>query len=196
MTQERRFDESVGRTYSLEEYIRDCYGGLPNESMLEEQWKKLPICKDYDSTADTLKHIKRVNELLSGAAMELLRRGNVHDNSKLESPEKELFDRYTPLLAGSTYGSPEYMGYLEHLKDALGHHYAHNSHHPEHYIDGVDDMDLFDIIEMFFDWKAASERHDDGDIYKSIKLNRKRFAMSKQLANIFENTAKFLRWEK
>ena len=196
MKPERRFDASVGRTYSLDEYIQDCYGGLPNESMLEEQWKKLPICKDYDSEADTLKHIKRVNELLSLAATELLRRGNVHDNSKLESPEKELFDRYTPLLAGSTYGSPEYMGFLEHIKDALGHHYENNSHHPEHYEYGINDMNLFDIIEMFFDWKAASERHNDGDIYQSIKLNRKRFAMSKQLASIFENTAKFLDWEK
>ena len=43
MKPERRFDASVGRTYSLDEYIQDCYGGLPNESMLEEQWKKHEI---------------------------------------------------------------------------------------------------------------------------------------------------------
>ena len=59
----------------------------------------------YDSKADTLLHIKRVAQLLTEAAAELIRRANVHDNSKLESPEKEFFDEYTPKLAGSTYGS-------------------------------------------------------------------------------------------
>ena len=48
----------------------------------------------YDSKADTLLHIKRVNELLGLAAMELIMRGQVHDNSKLLSPEKELFDEF------------------------------------------------------------------------------------------------------
>jgi hypothetical protein len=49
---------------------------------------------EYDSTADTLLHIKRVAELLTQASCELINRANVHDNSKLSSPEKELFDEY------------------------------------------------------------------------------------------------------
>jgi len=57
-------------------------------------------------------------------------------------------------------------------------------------------MTLFDIVEMFFDWKSSSERHDDGDIYFSIKSNKDRFKMSDQLINIFNNTAKSLKWEK
>src|SRR6185369_118878 len=122
----------------------------------------------YDSKEDTLLHIKRVAQLLSEAACELIKRANVHDNSKLASPEKEAFDEFTPKLAGSTYGSDEYKAFLGQLKVALDHHYAHNSHHPEHYKKGIYGMDLFDLIEMFFDWKAAGERHNDGNIYKSI----------------------------
>lgn len=146
----------------------------------------------YDSKVDTLLHIKRVNELLINGASELIKRANVHDNSKMESPEKELFDKYTPKLKNSTYGSDEYKEFLKGLKVALDHHYANNTHHPEHYKNGVNGMDLFDLIEMFFDWKAAGERHSDGNIYKSIEINQKRFNISDQLVDIFNNTAKKL----
>lgn len=54
----------------------------------------------------------------------------------------------------------------------------------------LDGMDLYDIIEMFLDWKAASERHETGDINDSIEKNKQRFAISDQLTNIFRNTAK------
>lgn len=146
----------------------------------------------YDSKADTLLHIKRVNQLMTEAASELIRRANIHDNSKLESPEKELFDEYTPKLKGSTYGSDEYKEFLKGLKVALDHHYEKNPHHPEHYKDGINEMNLFDVVEMFFDWKAAGERHDDGNIYKSIIINKNRFKMSDQLTEIFNNTADYL----
>ena len=46
-----------------------------------------------DSTAETLKHIKSVSDKLSIMAASLLHRAQVHDQSKLESPEKELFDK-------------------------------------------------------------------------------------------------------
>lgn len=42
---------------------------------------------------------------------------------------------------------------------------------------------------MFFDWKAAGERHKDGNILKSIEINKDRFGMSEQLVDIFKNTA-------
>lgn len=150
----------------------------------------------YDSTKDTLLHIKRVGQLLTEASVELIRRANCHDDSKLKSPEKEMFDIATSRLKNSTYGSEEYKGFLKELKPALDHHYAHNSHHPEHYPNGVNGMDLFDILEMFFDWKAATERHADGDIYKSLVINQKRFGISDQLIEIFTNTAKRLNYEK
>jgi hypothetical protein len=151
----------------------------------------------YDSKVDTLLHIKRVAELLTNAAAELIRRADVHDNSKLESPEKELFDEFTPKLKGCTYGSEEYKEFLKGLKVALDHHYAFNSHHPEYYgPQGIDGMNLFDLIEMFFDWKAAGERHADGNIYKSIEINRDRFGMSSQLSEIFANTALKLGYKK
>lgn len=196
----------------------------------------------YDSKVDTLLHIKRVAELLTEASVELIKRANVHDNSKLDSPEKELFDEYTPKLKDCTYGSDEYNGFLKELGVALTHHYENNTHHPEHYdrwwcnmcgmdkkasetwvngggtrfcLDcsgghaiyetsfqeqdykaGIKGFDLFDLVEMFFDWKAATERHDTGNIFKSIEINKERFKLSDQLCDIMINTANRLGYDK
>ena len=89
-----------------------------------------------------------------------------------------------------TYGSDEYRQCLRDIKPAIEHHNAHNSHHPEYYPNGIDGMDLLDLLELVCDWKAASERHDDGDVLKSIEINEKRFKMSPQLAGILRNTIK------
>jgi len=139
---------------------------------------------------ETLKHIRRVQEILSTFATELLVRGNQHDASKLEDPELSLFSEHTSKLQKLQYGSPEYEESRNALGPALEHHYARNRHHPEHHKNGVDDMTLQDLVEMFCDWKAASERQNDGNILKSIETNRRRFKMSEQLIRIFENTAK------
>lgn len=145
---------------------------------------------EYDSAKDTLLHIKRVNELLLQAAKELMDRAVTHDNTKLHEPEKPLFDKMTPVLKGLTYGSEEYKQSLAELGQALEHHYAHNAHHPEHYANGINDFTLIDLIEMFFDWKAASERHNDGNIFRSIEINKNRFGLSDQLEAVLKNTAR------
>lgn len=141
---------------------------------------------------DTFRHIERVRNLLNLCVTELLKRGELHDQSKLESPEVELFTEYTPKLAGCTYGSAEYQSFRDAMKPALDHHYANNRHHPEFHKSGIKDMNLIDIVEMLCDWKAASERHNDGNIRKSIEINADRFQMSPELVLILENTAKAL----
>lgn len=148
----------------------------------------------YDSKQDTLNHQNRVDDLIGKFVAELNFRGMSHDASKLREPEKELFDKYTPMLALLVYGSDEYKQCLAELKPALDHHYSTNRHHPECHEDGVNSMTLVDIIEMFCDWKAASERHNGGSFEKSIEYNKGRFHMCEQLAQIFENTRKELGW--
>jgi hypothetical protein len=146
----------------------------------------------YDSTKDTMTHIYLVSDSLLSAAEEFAHRSQIHDASKLQSPEKELFDEYTPKLAGCTYGSEEYKQFLKELKPALDHHYLKNSHHPEHYENGIKGMNLFDLVEMFFDWWAATKRHNDGDILKSIEINEKRFSIPPELSDIFRNTVAYM----
>jgi len=144
---------------------------------------------NYDSTADTLTHIRNVQSKLNAVARELIIRGEKHDASKLLPPEKEIFDEYTPKLKNSTYGSDEYKGFLKDMGEALTHHCENNSHHSEHFTNDINGMTLIDVIEMFCDWKCASERHADGDILKSIEINCKRFNIDQQLRQIILNTA-------
>lgn len=153
---------------------------------------------EYDSTKDTLDHIRLVQAYMAGGINVLMERMREHDLSKLESPEKEYFDKYTPRLATLQYGTKEYVNNIKDLKPALEHHYANNSHHPQYYGEkGISGMNLFDLIEMFFDWKASTERGVGGDIMKSIEINkgRKAFSMSEQVAEILTNTAKYLGYD-
>ena len=145
----------------------------------------------YDSTKETQEHIDKVSTYLHNVAKDLKVRGQVHDASKLQSPEKEYFNEYSPRLATLTYGTPEYLQNVQDLKPALEHHFANNSHHPQFYKEGLNGMNLYDLIEMFYDWRAATERGVNGDIMKSIKINANRFGISKQLKQILINTENY-----
>jgi hypothetical protein len=144
----------------------------------------------YNSGNDTLSHIVNVAKFVGMLKTDLSKRGLMHDRSKLKDPEKAIFDEFTPKLAGCTYGSEEYKSYLKDMQVALDHHYSENRHHPEHFENGIKDMNLVDLCEMIADWKAASLRHNNGDIFKSIELNQMRFHYSDELKQILINTVK------
>lgn len=148
-------------------------------------------CKK-SSVFKTLRHIETVRNFLNCVIKELLTRQETHDQSKMQTPEVELFDTYTSQLRGLTYNSPEYKESMNKLKLAIDHHNAVNKHHPEHYANGIKDMTLIDLIEMLCDWKAATLRHNDGNILKSIDSNQQRFQFSDELKQILKNTAIWL----
>lgn len=136
----------------------------------------------------TRDHIDKVRSLLRMLAVQLIMRGEVHDKSKLENPEVSMFAEFTPKLRGMTYGSDEYKECLAEMGPALQHHYENNRHHPEFFKDGIRGMTLVDVVEMFCDWWASSQRHANGDMGRSIEINKTRFSMSEDLVQIFRNT--------
>jgi hypothetical protein len=171
----------------------------------------------YDSKTDTLNHIFQVRKFIERIEKALRKRALKHDKSKLYEPEKPIFDEFTPKLKNCTYGSDEYKTYLKEMQVALDHHYANNRHHPEHFKkyvcngcfkeykkmpntcdvcgysqfqkeSDITQMNLVDLCEMIADWKAATLRHSDGDILKSIEINQKRFGYSDELKQILINT--------
>lgn len=144
---------------------------------------------------ETFKHINKVRDQINRVIALLDDRAAVHDFSKLSPPEVDTFAEFTPKLATSTYGSEEYKSFLAAMKPALDHHYGANRHHPEHFECGVCDMNLVDLIEMLCDWKAATMRHNDGNILKSIEINAKRFGLSGQLVQILKNSVDILKAE-
>ena len=151
--------------------------------------KILGQIKMIDSNVrSTLDHIKQVQSNLNHFASELVERGIKHDASKLHEPEVSAFARANNLLAKHEYGSTGYQKAIQSLGPALRHHYENNSHHPEHFANGIDGMTLFDLIEMYCDWQAAVLRQKNGDLLKSIDVNEIRFNLSPQLAQILRNT--------
>jgi len=120
----------------------------------------------------------------------LIKRAIVHDASKYSKAEAPYF-----AAASNTkdvvYGSEQYKQDVEvNLKPALDHHYKLNSHHPQHHDKGIKEMHPMDLIEMLVDWKASTLRNKNGDIKKSLELNRKRYGYTKQE---MENYEKFFR---
>ena len=143
--------------------------------------------------AETRKHQLRVAELLLKCAQNLISRAMQHDKSKLESLEFDVFVKYTPRLKGMSYSTDpdsEYQKCLREMRPALAWHYQSNDHHPEHFGDvGISGMNLMQLLEMICDWKAATERHSDGDIMRSIDQNKVRFKIDPQLEAILIKTA-------
>ena len=142
---------------------------------------------------DTRQHIEQVSVYLQGCINDLQTRQHLHDQSKLQPPEAPAFAALNGELEDTEYGSDEYEALLEKLRGGpLEHHYENNDHHPEHFEDGIGDMNLLQITEMLCDWAAAVQRHDDDrDLHDSIEQNQSRFGYSDDLKAVLHNTANY-----
>jgi hypothetical protein len=176
----------------------------------------------FESKFKTLRHIETVRNYINHVVTSLLARGAHHDQSKLQPPEVEIFDEYTPFLRSTSIGSKEYDDNKKAMKVALDHHYEYNRHHPEYFqkyvctgcfkeyqrgrpascticgttefnvCDDITQMNLIDLIEMMCDWQASTLRHNDGNIFDSIEINQERFRYSDELKCILIQTAHYL----
>lgn len=182
---------------------------------------RLPEClADMEYTTSVYEHSGKVNSLMGDVVDDLEYRARLHDRSKLDSPEKEMFKEYTPKLKETVFGSKEYNDNKKEMGKALQHHYDVNRHHPEHFSCYICDecnevyrepvnecvccgsglltkqpditqMSLFDLMEMMCDWIASISRQPDGNIYKSIEINQSRFNYSNDIKRILISTAKY-----
>jgi hypothetical protein len=148
----------------------------------------------YDSRPETWEHIHQVQFLMWQVITALQRRALDHDQSKLVSPEVEVFDRVTPRLRGMTYDSDEYRATLIDMGEGLRHHYSENDHHPEHGDGTLGWMSLVQLLELLCDWKAATMRHDNGDLRRSIEQNSDRFGYGDEMKRLLLNTAEEFGW--
>jgi hypothetical protein len=129
----------------------------------------------------------RVRKYLEKFSLSLVLRGEDHDSSKFSDEEfpahvaaMETFDdyKYDPNQAAKPPCA------------AAVHHHKCNRHHPEHFADGIEGMNLIDILEMLADWKSATLNNPNnlGDIISSIEIATKKYNLSPQLVKILANT--------
>ena len=86
------------------------------------------------------------------------------------------------------YGTKEYNDKIKRYKQVFDLHYAENRHHPEHYLLGVNDMDLIDMIEMVCDWISYKKDITIDEAIEMINIQGERYKLSPQLRNILKNT--------
>jgi hypothetical protein len=135
--------------------------------MLDDE-KKLQLLKRH------IEHVQDDCEKLSeyliengeiDLARELIKNSMIHDISKFEKFEFDhIFDRNDPLF-----------------NKALEHHYRHKfgTHHPQHFQDGIHEMNRVQIAECVCDWKARSEEFGTSFIYWIEHTATKRFNFCK-----------------
>lgn len=158
----------------------------------------------------TLDHVNTVARKLMEVVTDIQGRAIRHDRSKFSDEEFGTFARETHALKGLTYGSDEYKAALARMEPALLHHYYKNRHHPEYWAmddigsriyedqvksgQAIESMNLIDLLEMLADWKAATMRHDDGDLRKSIEMNAERFGYDDKMKRLLTETARYMGW--
>jgi len=121
----------------------------------------------------------------------ILKRAIVHDMTKYSKDEAPLYEALFFELLTVEYGSKEYDALQGKLRPAKLHHFMHNSHHPEHWADGISDMSPLDQIEMLCDWAAAVRGHKDGSFITSFVLNLdKRYPVPTNTRKVLETNAR------
>ena len=118
--------------------------------MIEEA-KIIRVMTDTEKLTSIIQHIKRVEDncnIISRKMMDInprfaiaiAKRGRVHDASKFDQLEFE------NLWAGAKC-----------FDVALLNHHCHNSHHPEHFRNGIHGMSELDLAEMVADCSARAQ---------------------------------------
>jgi len=139
-------------------------------------------------------HNNHVQQNMADTIANIAKRMASHDQSKYSEEEFDLVEG-KPYLQTLEYNTPEYKAGLVRVQTAVEHHYKANSHHPEHFYNGIKGMTLLDLIEMACDWQAASIEHDS-DFLTSINRNVERFELSIEMQEILMNTGRELGWIK
>ena len=130
-------------------------------------------------------HGRAIRTNLAKIASELIHRSAVHDDSKLSDEQLDRYISRHQEIHDLKYESPKREKIEEKYKDLLKTHHSEYRHHPEHFKNGIDDMNLVDVIEMLCDWAGAG-----ADIEQSLKLNQKKYCISPQLMTLIKNTIK------
>lgn len=144
----------------------------------------------------TQAHIKRVATLLGEVNSELHFRALYHDASKFDPIEAGPLQEMQDLIeqeGPAPYGSEEYKRRTDLLGPMLAHHYANNSHHPEHYASGIAGMTILDVVEMLCDWKAASDR--GGESVINLTYSAEKYGIEPMLLSIMKNTCRHKGWD-
>lgn len=146
--------------------------------------------EEIKTLATILRHQKIVSFTLRELARELERRADLHDITKLQLDELEGFIEINQIARKHPFGSREYNESLKN-NQAIALHFSRNQHHPEHYPDGIEDMDFCDFIEMVCDWIGASRTYNTTKWDDVVAEQQRRFPIMPWRLAVIENLAEW-----
>jgi len=153
-----------------------------NEWKQTEEMRKFYEKRTKKHISLVQKYCKKIYEYDKDRFDGLIERGKVHDQSKYENPEKDLYIYitwdYKCKDDGVKFEIPEKI--KDKMNNATNHHVKHNAHHPEYHFDDKESnlinredrdkppvkkidatkMADLDIAEMVADWLGMSEEKD------------------------------------
>jgi hypothetical protein len=144
---------------------------------------------------DTTKHVNRVSEIMGSVSREIYTRGQLHDASKFNEPEKSFYMEPVWNLNNPEskikFGTPEHKEQTKAMGPGWDHHKQTNDHHAEHFggEDPVSKMTLIQLLEMCADWISASERKGNDPL---LALEDKDDRFSPQMKKVISNTVRHL----
>lgn len=109
-------------------------------------------------------------------AIELLRRGAEHDNSKFSDSE---FRKLASILKSEKCFVDADYKLSNTEKKAINEHWKNNRHHPEYFND-PSEMSELDVIEMVCDWFARSVQYGTEFIPFILERQKNRFHFSEK----------------
>lgn len=119
----------------------------------------------------------KVLELSDEDAAKMKSRAFTHDKSKIYNYDE--FKGYILMkseLEGLEYQSKEYKDVMEKYKYVIDLHYKNNDHHPEHFKNGIADMNKFQVYEMICDWLGAMKTYNNtSGLAESLIKNKVKF---------------------
>ena len=151
---------------------------------------------NFEVLTDTIMHISEVQENIEDIIHDLKKRGVAHDRSKLTAIEFDTFVKTRPEFKKVNYGTAEYQAVAEKAKVAVENHYSSNRHHTAYHKNGINDMNLLDILEMLADWKAASRRSPDLTFLGSLPRAFQKYSIPKNMQRHIMLTLEYLGWAK
>lgn len=136
-----------------------------------------------------ISHKRAVQRWMQKFGIILLKRGEEHDNSKLEEPE---FSGWCKMDEEPRYpyGSYEYNEKIKRFHPLFVEHWKKNRHHPEYFNYNFEDMDLIDMVEMLCDWLSYRDCITYSEASKLVSTQCDRYNFSDDVKELILNTLK------
>ncbi len=148
------------------------------------------MSSDFD---DLIKyHKEKIEEKMLVVSKEFSKRAKEHDNDKLENKKiYKTYKKYFPELKKIPFGTREYFAFEKEYFAKVHQIHAQNRHHFYSRSNNLDDINLFDLIEVVIDISESAKQYgDEAKVMESLKNKQ---VLNYELEELIQNTINFLK---